>query len=43
MIAKWGKLGRSSGCFALGAQDFSDTLYTLSGGRLLFADRIGEG
>ena len=42
MIAKWGKLGRSSGCFALGEADFADTLYNLSGGRLLFADRIGE-
>jgi L,D-transpeptidase catalytic domain len=42
MIGKWGKLGRSSGCFALGSRAFSDTLYGLYGGRLLFADRIGE-
>ncbi|MCB2047099.1 MAG: murein L,D-transpeptidase catalytic domain family protein [Novosphingobium sp.] len=43
MIEKWGKLGRSSGCFALGRQDYADTLMSLYGGRLLFADRIGEG
>ena len=43
MIDKWGKLGRSEGCFALGQQAFSDVLFRLSGGRLLFADRIGEG
>ena len=43
MIDKWGKLGRSSGCFALGRQDYADTLMSLYGGRLLFADRIGEG
>lgn len=43
MVDKWGKLGRSQGCFALGHQDFSDVLLNLSGGRLLFADRIGEG
>jgi len=43
MIAKWGKLGRSEGCFAMGEQDFNEALWHLSGGRLLFADRIGEG
>jgi len=42
MIAKWGKIGRSQGCFALGDEAFLDTLWRLSGGRLLFADRIGE-
>ncbi len=26
MIGKWGKLGRSSGCFALGHRDYADTL-----------------
>ncbi len=41
MIDKWGKLGRSSGCFALGRKDYADTLMSLYGGRLLFADRIG--
>lgn len=43
MIDKWGKLGRSSGCFALGRRDYADTLMSLYGGRLLFADRIGDG
>ncbi len=43
MVDKWGKIGRSQGCFALSNQDFNDVLWHLSGGRLLFADRIGEG
>lgn len=42
MIDKWGKLGRSEGCFAMSSMDFSQALWHLSGGRLLFADRIGE-
>lgn len=42
MIDKWGKIGRSQGCFALSNKDFNDVLWHLSGGRLLFADRIGE-
>jgi hypothetical protein len=40
MIDRWGKLGRSDGCFALGRADFHEALWTLSGGRLLYADRI---
>jgi hypothetical protein len=43
MIEKWGKLGRSEGCFAMSQDDFRQALLHLSGGRLLFADRIGEG
>lgn len=43
MVEKWGKVGRSQGCFALSDEAFLDTLWRLSGGRLLFADRIGEG
>jgi hypothetical protein len=43
MIEKWGKLGRSEGCFAMSNTDFNEALWHLSGGRLLFADRIGEG
>jgi hypothetical protein len=43
MIDKWGKLGRSEGCFAMSNGDFNEALWHLSGGRLLFADRIGEG
>lgn len=42
MIEKWGKLGRSEGCFAMSNADFNEALWHLSGGRLLFADRIGE-
>ncbi|WP_236549186.1 murein L,D-transpeptidase catalytic domain-containing protein [Novosphingobium sp. TCA1] len=42
MIEKWGKLGRSEGCFAMSNTDFNEALWHLSGGRLLFADRIGE-
>jgi hypothetical protein len=40
MIDKWGKLGRSDGCFAMSPTDFNEALWHLSGGRLLFADRI---
>ena len=43
MIDRWGKLGRSEGCFAMAPGDFNEALWHLSGGRLLFADRIGEG
>jgi len=43
MVRKWGKLGRSNGCFAMGPQDFNEALWHLSGGRLLFADRLGIG
>lgn len=42
MVEKHGKLGRSEGCFAMSPTDFNDTLTYISGGRLLFADRIGE-
>lgn len=40
-IARWGRLGRSNGCFAMGEEDFREALLNLSGGRLLFADSIG--
>ena len=43
MLDKYGKLGRSEGCFAMGDADFKQALWHLSGGRLLYADRIGEG
>ncbi|AIT79677.1 MULTISPECIES: murein L,D-transpeptidase catalytic domain-containing protein [Novosphingobium] len=42
MIDKWGKLGRSEGCFAMSNSNFNEALWHLSGGRLLYADRIGE-
>lgn len=41
MVAKWGKLGRSNGCFAMGANDLPQALLHLSGGRLLYADKLG--
>lgn len=40
MIARQGKLGRSEGCFAMAPSQFNEALWHLSGGRLLFADRI---
>jgi hypothetical protein len=41
MIEKWGKIGRSEGCFAMAPTDFNEALWHLSGGHLLYADRIG--
>ena len=41
MLTKWGKLGRSDGCFAMNPDDFNEALWHLSGGRLLYADRLG--
>ena len=41
-IAKFGKLGRSEGCFAMGPENFNEALWHLSGGRLLYADQIGD-
>lgn len=43
MLEKWGKLGRSDGCFAMSEADFNEALWHLSGGRLLYADRLGLG
>ena len=40
-LAKWGRMGRSNGCFAMGEADFRVALRQLSGGRLLFSDTIG--
>ncbi len=39
-IARFGKLGRSEGCFAMAPDQFNEALWHLSGGRLLYADRI---
>lgn len=39
-VVKWGRLGRSNGCFAMGPSDFKHALMQLSGGRLLYADRL---
>lgn len=41
MISTYGKLGRSEGCFAMAPEQFNEALWHLSGGRLLYADRIG--
>jgi len=43
MLPKWGKLGRSDGCFAMGEEDFNEALWHLSGGRLIYADKLGIG
>lgn len=40
-VEKWGRLGRSNGCFAMDPADFNEALWNLSGGRLLYADRLG--
>ncbi|HUQ13273.1 MAG TPA: murein L,D-transpeptidase catalytic domain family protein [Novosphingobium sp.] len=41
MLEKFGKLGRSDGCLAMAPDDFNEALLHLSGGRMIFADRIG--
>jgi hypothetical protein len=41
MVSKWGKLGRSNGCFAMGEDMFKEMLWNLSGGRLIYADKLG--
>lgn len=40
-VTRWGRLGRSNGCFALGEEQFRIALLNLSGGRLLYADSLG--
>jgi hypothetical protein len=40
-LERYGRLGRSNGCFALSEDDFRTALLTLSGGRLLYADSLG--
>jgi hypothetical protein len=39
-VDRWGRLGRSNGCFALSPDDFLEAIGHLSGGRLLYADRL---
>lgn len=39
-VTRWGRLGRSNGCFAMGPEDFREALWRLSGGRLIYADRL---
>lgn len=40
-VERWGKLGRSNGCFAMGFNDFQRALVDLGGGRVLHAGRFG--
>lgn len=40
-VTRWGRLGRSNGCFAMGEEQFRIALLNLSGGRLLYADSLG--
>lgn len=40
-LAAHGILGRSNGCFAMAPDDFPYALVQLSGGRLIYADKIG--
>lgn len=40
MLNKWGKLGRSEGCFAVAPGMNMEMNYHLGGGRLLFADKL---
>ena len=42
-VDKWGRLGRSNGCFAMDPEDFREALWHLSGGRLLYADWLSLG
>ena len=42
-VDRWGRLGRSNGCLAMAPDDFMWALTRLSGGRLIYADRIGLG
>ena len=40
-IGRFGKLGRSNGCFAMGPAEFDHALIHLAGGRLLYAESLG--
>ncbi len=40
-VDRWGRLGRSNGCFAMGPENFREALWNLSGGRLIYADKLG--
>ncbi len=40
-VARWGMLGRSNGCFAMAPDSFMFALTQLSGGRLIYADKLG--
>lgn len=40
-IDRFGRLGRSNGCFAMGPEQFDRALIDLAGGRLLYAESLG--
>ena len=40
-VARWGRLGRSNGCLAMGPEQFDRALIDLSGGRLVVAGSYG--
>lgn len=40
-IDRFGKLGRSNGCFAMGPEQFDRALIELAGGRMLYAASLG--
>lgn len=42
-VERYGRMGRSNGCFAMSDADFKIALLRLAGGRLLFCDKIGIG
>jgi len=42
-VARWGRLGRSNGCFAFGPEVFPTAMLRMAGGRLLFAGNLGIG
>ena len=42
-IATYGRLGRSNGCFAMSPGDFNEALWNISGGRLIYSERLGLG
>ncbi len=42
-VERWGRLGRSNGCFAFGPEVFPQALLRLAGGRLIYADTLGIG
>ena len=40
MIAKWGKLGRSQGCFAVGEADLEKVFLKLGAGRMIYSSKV---
>ncbi|MFO1240376.1 MAG: murein L,D-transpeptidase catalytic domain family protein [Sphingomonadaceae bacterium] len=42
MIEKWGKLGRSDGCFAFPEDDLMQIIARVGPGRLIFSDKLSD-